>query len=122
GAAALKAIETSLGLDAVTSTPNDSVARRGGSVDPTGAYRLTRYAHRGVENLPSLFSGQLHVRRVSSDTINVLGLGDADGRYYAVAPTRWRSMDGSSMVAVRTKNGVVTHFFGPLSFFGTRFP
>lgn len=91
-------------------------------VDPTGAYRLTRYAHRGTENLPSLFNGPLHVRRLGGDTISTVGLGNADGRYVAVAPNRWRSVDGYDVVAVRVRDAKVTHFFGPLSFFGTRFP
>jgi CubicO group peptidase (beta-lactamase class C family) len=92
------------------------------SIDPTGDYRLTRYAHRGIENLPMLFNGQLHVRRLTGDTIVVSGLGDANGRYIGVAPNRWRSIDGTNVVAVRAANGAVTHFFGPLSFFGTQFP
>jgi CubicO group peptidase (beta-lactamase class C family) len=91
-------------------------------VDPTGAYRVTRYAHRGLENLPMLFNGQLHVTRVSRDTIAVIGLGDANGRYVAVAPNEWQRAGGSERVAVRVANGKVTHFFGPQSFFGTRFP
>jgi CubicO group peptidase (beta-lactamase class C family) len=100
----------------VASLPSDP------AVDPTGAYRLTRYAHRGVENLPALFNGQLHVSRVRGDTISVLGLGDADGRYIAVAPNRWRSVDGRDAIAVRAANGRITHLFGSVSFFGTRFP
>jgi CubicO group peptidase (beta-lactamase class C family) len=91
-------------------------------VDPAGAYRLTRYAHRGLENLPMLFNGQLHVARVSRDTIAIIGLGDANGRYVAVANNRWQRVGGSERVAVRVANGKVTHFFGPQSFFGTRFP
>ena len=92
------------------------------TIDPTGAYRLTRYAHRGVENLPGLFNGQLHVRRLRGDTISTVGLGNADGSYVAIAPNQWRSVDGNDVVAVRVRGDKVTHFFGPLSFFGTRFP
>ena len=91
-------------------------------VDPTGAYRLTRYAHRGLENLPMLFNGQLHVTRVSSDTISVIGLGDANGLYVAVASNAWQRVGGAERVAVRVANGKVTHFFGSQSFFGTTFP
>jgi CubicO group peptidase (beta-lactamase class C family) len=91
-------------------------------VDPTGAYRITRYAHRGLENLPMLFNGQLHVTRVSRDTIEVVGLGDANGRYVATASTEWQRAGGADRVAVRVADGKVTHFFGPQSFFGTRFP
>ena len=93
-----------------------------GSIDPTGSYRLTRYAHRGVENLPALFTGQLHVARISPDTIDVQGIGEASGRYVAVAPTRWTRVGGSDQVAVRVRDGKVTHFFAPQSFFGTKFP
>jgi CubicO group peptidase (beta-lactamase class C family) len=92
------------------------------TVDPTGAYRLTRYAHRGVENLPALFTGQLHVARISADIIDVQGIGDASGRYAAVTPTRWSRIGGSDRVAVRVRDGKVTHVFTPQSFFGTRFP
>ena len=91
-------------------------------VDPTGAYRITRYAHRGLENLPMLFNGQLHVSSVSRDTIEIIGLGDANGRYVAVASDEWQRVGGSERVAVRVTNGKVTHFFGPQSFFGTTFP
>jgi CubicO group peptidase (beta-lactamase class C family) len=91
-------------------------------VDPTGAYRITRYAHRGLENLPMLFNGQLHVTRVSRDTIEIVGLGDANGRYVAVASNEWQRAGGADRVSVRVANGKVTHLFGPQSFFGTRFP
>jgi CubicO group peptidase (beta-lactamase class C family) len=121
GAAVLQAIQRGEApVPAVsTSGPPPTTER---PLDPTGAYRLTRYAHRGVENLPSLFNGQLHVSRVGGDTISVVGLGKPDGRYVAVAPNRWRSLDGRNVVAARASSGRVTHFFGPVSFFGTRFP
>ena len=90
--------------------------------DPAGAYRLTRYAHRGVENLPALFNGQLHIERRSGDTISVSGLGDANGRYIPVSASRWQRVNGSDLIAVRTKDGRVTHIFGPQSFFGTQTP
>ena len=92
------------------------------AVDPTGSYRLTRYAHRGVENLPALFNGQLHVTRVSADTIDVQGIGDASGRYVGLDSARWMRVGGRDLVAVRVRDGKVTHFFAPQSFFGTRFP
>ena len=91
------------------------------AIDPSGSYRLTRYAHRGVENLPALFNGQLHVSRIG-DTLVVSGLGDANGQYLAVADNRWQKVGGSDLVAVRTRDGKVTHMFGSLSFFGTRVP
>jgi CubicO group peptidase (beta-lactamase class C family) len=120
GAAALKAIEQHLLPSAVSIAP--ARASLGPVIDPTGAYRLTRYAHRGIENLPALFNGQLHIRRLAGDTISVFGLGSADGQYVSVTPTRWQSVDHANVIAVRTRNGVVTHFFGPVSFFGTHFP
>jgi hypothetical protein len=91
-------------------------------VNAAGAYRLTRYAHRGLENLPMLFNGQLHIGRVSRDTISITGLGDASGQYVAMSQTQWKRVDGNDRVAVRVADGRVTHFFGPQSFFGTRFP
>lgn len=120
GAAVLEAIQRAdaPAAAAVVTEPGTRTT----SVDPTGAYRSTRYAHRGVENLPALFNGQLHVRRLTGDTISLIGLGKTDGRYVAVAPNRWRSVDGQSSVAARTRGPVVTHFFGPVTFFGTRFP
>ena len=121
GRAALAAIDASLDPRALSIAPGKSALPPGSAVDPTGAYRLTRYAHHGIENLPALFNGQLHVRRLAGDTINIVGIGDADGRYYAVTPNRWRSVDGRTEVAVRAENGEVTHFFGPVSFFGTHF-
>lgn len=120
GAAVLKAIEKE--IDPGRLMPAPSRTQSGTVVDPTGAYRLTRYAHHGLENLPALFNGQLHVRRLTSDTISIVGMGNTDGRYFAVAPNRWRSLDGTNVVTVRSRNGVVTHVFGPVSFFGTRFP
>jgi len=122
GAAVLKAVgQLMLPNQATGLTPEPRPAPAS-TIDPTGAYRLTRYAHRGAENLPGLFNGQLHVRRLRGDTISIVGLGNADGRYVAVAPNQWRSVDGRDVVAVRVRGGEVTHFFGPLSFFGTRFP
>ena len=121
GAAVLAAMQRgeSPAPDPVTNErPSVSAAQ----IEPAGAYRLTRYAHHGIENLPSLFNGQLHVSRVGGDTISVIGLGKPDGRYVAIAPNRWRSLDGRTVVAARAIGGRVTHFFGPLSFFGTRFP
>jgi CubicO group peptidase (beta-lactamase class C family) len=122
GAAVLKIVEQRMMPDLATGLTQEPRPEPGSAVDPTGAYRLTRYAHHGVENLPGLFNGQLHVRRLRGDTISTVGLGNADGRYVAVAPNRWRSLDGTDVVAVRVRGGKVTHFFGPLSFFGTRFP
>ena len=121
GAAVLQAIHDGPS-PSPASAPSETRSPSRQIVDPTGAYRLTRYAHRGIENLPSLFNGQLHVSRVAGDTISIIGLGNADGRYVAVAPNRWQSLDARSVVAVRERDGKVTHFFGPLSFFGTRFP
>jgi hypothetical protein len=121
GAAALSAIATRM-LPPVPPRSPAATATPVGTVDPTGAYRLTRYAHRGVENLPALFNGQLHVNRIGGDTIDVSGLGDASGRYVAVARTRWQKVDGTDVVAVRLREGKVTHFFGSLSYFGTRSP
>jgi len=121
GAAASAAIARSVLLDATS----DSVPLPRASAttpDPTGAYRLTRYAHRGVENLAALFNGQLHVTRIGADTLDVQGNGDAGGRYVAVGPARWMRVGGSDQVAVRVRGGKVTHFFAPQSFFGTRFP
>ena len=92
------------------------------SVDPAGAYRSTRYAHRGIENLPALFNGQLHVTRLRGDTIDVSGLGEAGGQYVPVAADRWRKVNDDDMIAVRTKDGAVTHLFGSQSYFGTLFP
>ena len=120
GAAVLEALQR-----AEVPTPDvqaSDAGARASSVDPSGAYRSTRYAHRGVENLPALFNGQLHVNRLAGDTIHVIGLGKTDGRYVAVGPNRWRSVDGRSVVAARIRDGTVTHFFGPVTFFGTRFP
>lgn len=122
GRAVLRAIQQREMPETDSLLPPTPRAAEGTTVDPTGAYRLTRYAHRGVENLPALFSGQLHVRRVGGDTISVVGLGDADGRFVRVAPTRWQSVNGHDVVAIRTADGRATHFFGSLSFFGTRFP
>jgi|RhiMetdeSRZDD1v2_1073273.scaffolds.fasta_scaffold248793_2 CubicO group peptidase (beta-lactamase class C family) len=122
GAKALAAIVRDAFPDAAANTTPVALAQSVGTVDPTGAYRLTRYAHKGLENLPMLFNGQLHVNRLARDTIEIGGLGDANGRYVAIAPTRWRSTTGSDVVAVRLERGKVTHFFGPTSFFGTRFP
>ncbi len=124
GAAVLKDIGQRLLPDLATAPASDPdpTPAPPTAVDPTGAYRLTRYAHRGVENLPALFNGQLHVRRLRGDTISVAGLGNADGPYVPVAANRWQSVHGHDMVAIRTTGGRVTHFFGPLSFFGTRFP
>jgi CubicO group peptidase (beta-lactamase class C family) len=122
GASVLKAIRLREMADTAAPLATHPASAGSSTIDPTGAYRLTRYAHRGLENLPALFNGQLHVRRVGGDTISVAGLGNADGRYIAVAANRWRSVDGYDMVAVRTAGDMVTHFFGPLSFFGTRFP
>jgi len=120
GGAVRRAVERALFPETVTDPSRHPAGDA--SIDPTGDYRLTRYAHRGIENLPMLFNGQLHVRRLSGDTIAVSGLGDANGRYVGVAANRWRSVDGTNVVAVRASNGRVTHFFGPLSFFGTQFP
>ena len=92
------------------------------AIDLAGAYRLTRYAHKGVENLAALFNGQLHIRRGAGDTISTFGLGDADGRYVPVAANRWRRVNGSDLIAVRVRDGTVTHVFGPQSFFGTPMP
>ena len=122
GAEALEAMRRHLLPDVATSRPSDPPSSSDATVDPTGAYRLTRYAHRGPENLPGLFNGQLHVRRLAGDTISIVGLGRADGRYVAIAPNRWRSLDSERLVAARLRNGAITHFFGPLSFFGTHFP
>lgn len=122
GGVALRAIEASLDPRVLNIAPGRSAVVPGSAVDPTGAYRLTRYAHHGVENLPGLFNGQLHVRRLAGDTISIVGLGDADGRYFAVTPNRWWSVNGRNVVAVRAANGEVTHFFGPVSYFGTHFP
>jgi len=122
GAAVLRAIQQREMPETDSLLPPTPRAAEGPTVDPTGAYRLTRYAHRGVENLPALFNGQLHVRRVDGDTISVAGLGDADGRYVRVAANRWQSVNGHDLVAIRTADGRATHFFGSLSFFGTRFP
>ena len=118
GADALDAIVTRL-LGAPPAPP--APALRAAAVDPTGAYRSTRYAHRGVENLAALFNGQLHVERVG-DTLEVSGLGDANGRYVPVAAHRWQKLDGRDLIAVRASGGRVTHLFGSLSFFGTRVP
>ena len=124
GAAVLKAVAQLMPPDSspASARPPAPAPTPATAIDPTGAYRLTRYAHRGIGNLPGLFNGQLHVRRVRGDTISIIGLGNADGRYVAIAPNRWRSVDGNDVVAVRVRGGKVTHFFGPLSFFGTRFP
>ena len=92
------------------------------TVDPTSSYRLTRYAHHGVENLPALFNGQAHVTRASADTISVTGIGDASGTYVPIDSTHWIRAGGSDRLAVRTTNGRVTHLFASQSFFGTRFP
>jgi CubicO group peptidase (beta-lactamase class C family) len=119
GADALGAIAERL-LPAPPLTPV-APTRASATVDPTGAYRLTRYAHRGVENLPGLFNGQLHVAR-RGDTLIVNGLGDANGSYLPVGDNRWQKVDGQDVVAVRTSAGQVTHFFGSASFFGTRTP
>ena len=119
GSAALSAIVSRMLPPPAVTAP---LRTANAGVDPTGAYRLTRYAHRGVENLPALFNGQLHVNQIAADTIDVTGLGDASGRYVGVAEGRWRKVDGSDVVAVRIRDGAVTHFFGSLSFFGTRFP
>lgn len=121
GAAARDAI-VAAALPARAMTPPEPTPTVSSPMDPTGSYRLTRYAHRGVENLPALFNGQLHVSRSGGDTIEVSGLGDANGRYVPVTTDRWRKVDGTDVVAVRTKDGAVTHFFGSQSFFGTRFP
>jgi CubicO group peptidase (beta-lactamase class C family) len=102
--------------------PVAEVPRVRSSLDPTGAYRSTRYAHRGVENLAALFSGQLHVTRVG-DTLEVAGLGDANGKYLPIGETRWEKIDGRrDRIAVRVTDGQVTHLFGSQSFFGTRVP
>ena len=101
--------------------PAPSPALAPATVDPVGSYRLTRYAHRGVENLPALFNGQLHVRR-SGDTLVVDGLGDANGPYVAVAANRWQRVGTHDLIAARAVDGRVTHLFGSLSFFGTRTP
>jgi hypothetical protein len=121
GATARDAI-VAAALPARAMTPPEPTPTVSSPMDPTGSYRLTRYAHRGVENLPALFNGQLHVSRSGGDTIEVSGLGDANGRYVPVTTDRWRKVDGTDVVAVRTKDGAVTHFFGSQSFFGTRFP
>lgn len=121
GAAALRAIATRFGIGGGGAVAQTS-AVVAVDADPTGAYRLTRYAHRGVENLPALFSGQLHVDAAGGDTIAVSGLGEANGRYVPVAPEQWRRVDGRDLIGVRTRNGRVTHLFGSASFFGTRFP
>jgi CubicO group peptidase (beta-lactamase class C family) len=90
GAAALAAITAAM-LPQRTVVPLVvRLTSRPASVDPSGAYRLTWYAHHGVENLPALFSGQLHVGRLGGDTIQVTGLGDANGEYVPVATNRWR--------------------------------
>ena len=121
GAAARDAI-TRAAIPAASATRMSVAPPISPVADPAGAYRLTRYAHRGVENLPALFAGQLHVSRRGSATIAILGLGDANGDYVPNAANRWRKADGIDVVAVRTENGTVTHLFGSLSFFGTRFP
>lgn len=121
GATALGAMERTLEPRAWT-VANGKLLSPASVLDPTGAYRLTRYAHRGLENLPALFNGQLHVRRLTGDTISIVGLGSTDGRYVATAPNRWRSLDGANVVTARSRDGVVTHVFGPVSFFGTHFP
>jgi len=97
-------------------------ATNAATVDPTSSYRLTRYAHHGVENLPALFNGQAHVNRVAADTIDVTGIGDAGGHYVPIDSTHWIRAGGSDRIAVRTSNGRVTHLFASQSFFGTRFP
>ena len=121
GAAASAAIARAV-LPAATSDSLPAPRASAATPDPTGSYRLTRYAHRGVENLPALFNGQLHVTRIGADTLDVQGNGDASGRYVAIGPTRWRRIGGFDQVAVRVRDGKVTHFFAPQSFFGTRFP
>jgi CubicO group peptidase (beta-lactamase class C family) len=88
---------------------------------PVGAYRSTRYAHRGVENLPTLFSGQLHARGTATE-LNIDGLGSASGTYLRVGPGLWRKAGGTELVGVRTNGRHTTHLFGAPSFFGTRYP
>jgi CubicO group peptidase (beta-lactamase class C family) len=122
GAAALAAIDSLMDPARPAPPASERLAPRATTIDLTGAYRLTRYAHKGAENLPALFNGQLHIQRGAGDTITVSGLGDADGLYVPVAATRWRRVNGSDLIAVRVKDGAVTHVFGSQSFFGTRMP
>ena len=119
GAASLDAIASR--LLPVPPAPEARPTRTSVVTDPSGSYRLTRYARRGVENLPALFNGQLHVRR-AGDTLVVTGLGDANGAYLPFDDTRWQRVGGRDVIAVRTADGEVTHLFGSLSFFGTRTP
>jgi CubicO group peptidase (beta-lactamase class C family) len=123
GRAALEIVEAAL-VDAASA--QDSAPRRSppsSMIDPTGWYRLTRYAHFTVENLPMLFTGQLHVARAAGDTLVVSGLGEADGSYIPVGSDLWRNVHAPDLIAVRTDtDGNVTHLFGSKSFFGTRFP
>jgi CubicO group peptidase (beta-lactamase class C family) len=122
GAVALAAIDSLMDPTRPAPPASERLTPRAIAIDPTGAYRLTRYAHKGAENLPALFNGQLHIRRDAGDTISVFGLGDANGRYVPVAANRWRRVNGSDLIAVRVKDGKVTHVFGPQSFFGTQMP
>ena len=122
GAAALAAIDSLMDPSRPGRPAASRLTTTATVTDPVGAYRLTRYAHRGIENLPALFNGQLHVERGAGDTILVAGLGDAGGAYVPVTPTLWRSVNGADVAAVRTRDGKVTHFFGSQSFFGTRMP
>jgi hypothetical protein len=63
------------------------------------------------------------VAAAAGDSIAVVGLGDADGLYVPVTATQWRRAGSDDMIALRTDaSGKVTHLFGSLSFFGTRFP
>ena len=121
GAAAAAAVARTLFPGAVgiaPPQPRPSAAK----ADPIGDYRLTRYAHRGVENLAALFNGQLHVLRGRGDTIDVQGVGDASGSYVPTDSTHWTRVGGLDRAAIRVQNGRVTHFFASQSFFGTRFP
>ena len=119
GAAARDAMTRTLAVPEIMPHPRGAEYS---SVNPAGSYRLTRYARRGVENLPMLFSGQLHVVPGGGDTIAIVGLGDANGDYVPEGMDVWTRVGGHDLVAVRTENGAVTHLFGSQSFFGTRFP
>jgi CubicO group peptidase (beta-lactamase class C family) len=122
GTAAATAIAAALLPPAAVTSSVGRLTSATATVDPTGAYRLTRYAHHGVENLPALFTGQLHIGRLGGDTVQVIGLGDANGNYVPVASNRWQRVNGSELLAVRTQGNAMTHLFGSQSFFGTHFP
>jgi CubicO group peptidase (beta-lactamase class C family) len=86
-----------------------------------GPYQLTRYAHYTVERFPALFAMSVVLR--STDRASLVLPVQGGLEFEPIDSLRFREIGGERVVVFRRDDrGRVTHFFGPMPFFGADFP